>query len=313
MAGATRPLRPPRLASLARRARDRYPLRDLTIAFPGAAHPYTIALPADPDAPLDRFAATLNGHTRDDAESRGVTRSDAEPNQSDQTAPKNSANLPSPPRHSASTAPSSNSPTPAAIAAEQARRAVASGTHMPYWGLLWPSGIALAGVLLDDRVTARPTPRARALELGCGLGVTATAALDGGLSVTAMDCFAEALLFTRYNARRNTGREPRTLLADWRSPEGRAACLAAGPVDALLAADVLYEEEDIAPLLDLAPRLLAPGGVFWLAEPGRRVSRLFVQAARTRGWPHEARIYERSWPPDGDIVRVSVHRFGPLA
>jgi hypothetical protein len=124
-----------------------------------------------------------------------------------------------------------------------------------------------------------------------------------------MDCFSEALLFTRYNARGNIGREPRTVLADWRSVEGRAACLDLGPLDVVLAADVLYEEEDIAPLLDLVPQLLAPGGTFWLAEPGRRVSTIFVEAARARGWDGRTRIRDRAWPPDGDVVRVAVHRF----
>ena len=38
---------------------------------------------------------------------------------------------------------------------------------------------------------------------------------------------------------------------DWRSAAGREACVAHGPFDVALAADVLYEQEDQAPLLDL--------------------------------------------------------------
>src|SRR5262249_58938009 len=101
---------------------------------------------------------------------------------------------------------------------------------------------------------------------------------------------------------------PATQLLDWRAAAGRAACLVRGPYDLLLAADVLYEEEDLAPLLDLAPQLLAPGGIFWLAEPGRRISRAFVTAACARGWHDDEIIYEHPWPPDGDRVRVAVHR-----
>jgi predicted nicotinamide N-methyase len=312
MAGATKPVNARRLASLARRASDLCPLRDLTLTFAGAAHPFTIALPADPDAPLDRFAAVLGAPISENAEINaelyGGQQSDTEVKTGETaktTREKHSVKLPSTPLNSVLVS-ASSSASPNAIAADQARRSVASGTHMPYWGLLWPSGLALAEALLTEVTIAHG---ARALELGCGLGVTATAALECNLSLTAMDCFTEALLVTRYNARRNTGREPRTLLADWRSTEGRAACLAAGPQDVVLAADVLYEEEDIAPLLVLAPRLLVPGGTFWLAEPGRRVSRLFVEAARARGWRSEARICEQPWPPDGDLVRVSVHRF----
>jgi predicted nicotinamide N-methyase len=181
---------------------------------------------------------------------------------------------------------------------------------MPYWGLLWASGQALAEALLAAPQAARGR---RTLELGCGLGVSACAALDAGATLWAADCFAEALLFCRYNTLRNTGRTPRTLLLDWRTTAGRAACLALAPFSLLLAADVLYEQDDIAPLLELAPRLLAPGGAFWLAEPGRRVSRAFVAAAHERGWCDEEDIYERAWPPGGDVVRVALHRLTPPA
>ena len=258
-------LRP--LATLRRRMAVHYPLRDLTLTLPGAAHPYVIALPADPDAPLDRYAPVL----RDLSDS-------------------------SPP-------PDASSGTSAATAA---RRAVAAGRHMPYWGLLWPSGLALAEALLADPAAARAR---RALELGCGLGVTAAAALACGARLIAADTFAEALLFTRHNALRNTGAVPLTRLLDWRTEAGRDACRAAAPFDLLLAADILYEQDDLAPLLALAPALLAPGGPFWLAEPGRRVARAFIAAAYAAGWRDDPTVYERAWPPDGDTVRVVVHRF----
>ena len=255
------------LAPLRRRMAARYPLRDLTLPLPGAAHPYAIALPADPDAPLDRYAAAL---------------------------PKSST--PSPPLITPS----------GADAAAAARQAVAAGRHMPYWGLLWPSGLALAEALLADPAAARAH---RALELGCGLGVTAAAALACGAHLIAADTFAEALLFTRHNALRNACAVPLTRLLDWRTEAGRDACRAAAPFGLLLAADVLYEQDDLAPLLALAPALLAPGGRFWLAEPGRRVSRAFVAAAHAAGWRDDPSVYERAWPPDGDTVRVVVHRF----
>ena len=166
-------------------------------------------------------------------------------------------------------------------AATIARRSAASGSHLPYWALVWPSGLALAEALLAHPEALRSK---RALELGCGLGTTATAALLCGARLEVADCFAETLLFCRYNTLRNAGRQPRTLLVNWRTDAGRAACLAGAPFDALLAADILYEPEDLEPLLQLVPRLLAPDGAFWLAEPGRRVSQAFVRAALARGW-----------------------------
>ena len=269
-----------RLTTLRRRAAARYPLRDVTLAIPGARRPYTIALPANPDDPLDHFAAT----TPLDPATATTEREDGR------------------------------------LAAREAARMVSAGVHMPYWATLWASGQALAEALLAEvgvLIPPAPSPpegkgsqrrRVSAMELGCGLGVTATAALDLGVSLLAADCFTEALLYCRYNTLRNTGRACRTLPLDWRTPAGRAACVARGPFDLLLAADVLYEEEDILPLLNLAPTLLRPGGRFWLAEPGRRVSRLFVAAAETRGWRDTPTVYSRDWPELG-AARVTVHRY----
>ncbi|HEU5440651.1 MAG TPA: methyltransferase domain-containing protein [Ktedonobacterales bacterium] len=260
------------LARLRARLAHLYALADETLPIPGTSRPYTITLPASPDDPLDRFAAS----TQPRVSAQSTRR--AEPRELSAVA----------------------------LAAGQARLTVAAGVHMPYWALLWPSGLALAEALLAESEAVQGR---RALELGCGLGVTATAALAAGARLTAADCYAEALLFARYNALRNAGRAPRTLLLDWRTEAGRAACLAAGPFDLLLAADVLYEMENLAPLLGLVPRLLVPGGACWLAEPGRRVSLAFVAAAREAGWRDHETIFDRAWPPDGDEARVAVHRF----
>lgn len=277
---------PSELVSLRRRAEAIYALRDLPLTLQradGTSRTYHIALPADPNAPLDLFsmmqlepsappdATVLQANAMRAHEQDGADTQDA-----------------------------------GAAAAFQAHAAVIAGVHMPYWGLLWPSGVALAEEVLRQPDILHGQ---RVLELGCGLGATATAALDAGASLLAADCFEEALLFTRYNALRNTGQMPHTALLDWRTEAGRTACLAAGPFDVLLAADVLYEQENLDPLLALVPDLLAPNGTFWLAEPGRRVSQAFVAAARARDWHDDERVYERAWPPDDDTVRVAVHHF----
>src|SRR5690242_16163997 len=46
--------------------------------------------------------------------------------------------------------------------------------HLPYWAEIWPSGVALADLVLEraDALAGRSV-----LELGSGLGITATAAL----------------------------------------------------------------------------------------------------------------------------------------
>ncbi|HEX6121991.1 MAG TPA: methyltransferase domain-containing protein [Ktedonobacterales bacterium] len=207
-------------------------------------------------------------------------------------------------------APLEHAPLPATTAAEEARGAIAAGTHMPYWALLWPSGLALAEALAAAPESVRGR---RVLELGCGLGVTAAVALRLGARLWAADCFAEALLYCQYNALRCAGRLPRSVLVDWRTARGRRVCQRLAPFDLVLAADVLYEPEDIAPLLALLPTLLAPGGAGWLAEPGRHASKSFVAAAARAGWHDQPTIYDRTWPPDGKPARVTLHRYTRLA
>lgn len=261
-----------RAARLRFRLERRYALRDVMASFEAVPGPLAIAAPADPDAPLDEMAAE---------QARRLARHGLTP--AKRARPGGSS-----------------------AAATVARATIAEGAHLPYWALLWPSGLALAEALLAEPEAIRGCC---ALELGCGLGATAAIASRLGARLTVSDLFPDALLFAAYNTLRHTGRIPRRMLVNWRTPAGRAALLASAPYETLLAADVLYEQDDIEPLLALAPALLRPGGTFWLAEPGRKASRAFVEAALVRRWPHSETAYQRAWPPDGDIVRVSVHRF----
>lgn len=176
--------------------------------------------------------------------------------------------------------------------------------NLPYWATLWPSGIALADTVLAYADELRAGP---ALELGGGLGVTATAALSAGLDLLVTDYAPEALLLCRANTLRNTGRQPRTLQLNWRQPN--AALFVRAPFRNVLAADVLYEARDVEPLLTLFERLVAPGGTLWLAEPGRPPARRFVAAARMAGWQDETSDHAGPWPdPEDADVTVRVHR-----
>lgn len=271
------------LARLRRQMESLYRLRELPLPKLGvteAGLPYVISLPADPDAPLDQFAAGLEGGSTPEGRP-GLELAFADSVPAGQVGRE---------------------------AAARARVEVAAGIHMPYWGLLWASGQALAESVLTEREWFRGR---RVLELGCGLGLTAAAALATGAQVWAADCFEEALLFTSYNTLQIAGCGPQTVLLDWRTAEGRAACRSIGPFDGILAADVLYEEADIEPLLELLPTLLAPKGICWLAEPGRRVARAFLSAAIARGWQDREVMYERGWPPDGETAGVTVHELLP--
>ena len=141
---------------------------------------------------------------------------------------------------------------------------------VPYWSVLWRSGVALGREL-----AGRSLAGARVVELGCGLGVPSLVAARAGAEVLATDEEPEALELLARNAREN-GVEVETARVPWRRADRLAA---RGPFDLVLAADVLYERESLEPLLELLPRL---GGEVLLADPGRPVAEAFLVAARER-------------------------------
>src|SRR5436190_11230327 len=134
---------------------------------------------------------------------------------------------------------------------------------VPYWSVLWRSGVALGRDLSRRRLDGL-----RVVELGCGMGIPSLAASRSGAAVLATDASGEALDLLARNASRN-GLDVETARVDWGSPQ---TLLARAPFDLALAADVLYERANLAPLLALLPRL-APQVL--LADPGRPAAETF--------------------------------------
>jgi predicted nicotinamide N-methyase len=146
----------------------------------------------------------------------------------------------------------------------------------PYWSVLWRSGVALAREL--DGVALRGM---RVVELGCGLGLPSLVAARAGAEVLATDACPDALELVTRNAHLND-LGVATARSDWAEP---SELLRHAPFDVVLAADVLYEQASVAPLLSLLPRL-APQA--WLADPGLPAAGEFLEQA-TRRWNVETR------------------------
>ena len=163
---------------------------------------------------------------------------------------------------------------------------------LPYWAELWPSGIALARAVAGRALGGR-----RVLELGCGgAALPAIAAALAGGRVLATDWSTDAVAMAAANAERN-GAAVATVVCSWTRPQ---PLLARGPWDLVLAADVLYEGRDVAPLLGLLPRLLGGRGEAWIADPGRRPAERFLERARE--------IFEIRTTVDPVIPHGGVHR-----
>ena len=170
-----------------------------------------------------------------------------------------------------------------------------AGRSPPYWAVPWPSGLALA------RAVAAAPPRrdARVLELGCGLGLPSVAAARAGAQVLASDADPDAAVFAAHNLALNeVGGD--VLPADWRTA---AEQLAREPFDLVLAADVLYSRDNVESLLRLLPRLLAPGGEAWVADPRRAGAGEFLPPAK--------RLWDVTTTVDQRDERVRLHRLRP--
>ena len=139
--------------------------------------------------------------------------------------------------------------------------AFAEDEFLPYWAELWPAALALAEALPE-------VGGLRVVELGCGLGVPSLVGAARGADVTATDWSEEAVELLRTNAKRN-GLRLRAEVRDWREAW-------ADRFDLVLAADVLYEQRNVEPVVTRLQEL-APWGLIGLA--GRPYEAEFLRLA----------------------------------
>lgn len=148
--------------------------------------------------------------------------------------------------------------------------------RLPYWADVWPSSIALARTVRSLVGTGRSL-----LELGCGVGLVSAAALRAGFDVTASDYYDDALAFARLNGSANAGREPATMILDWRHLP-----IAIRGFDVVAAADVLYETAYGPVVARAVATTLTEGGRALIADPGRVGSPAFFEALHDVGLRH---------------------------
>jgi predicted nicotinamide N-methyase len=154
------------------------------------------------------------------------------------------------------------------------RRAAEDQLHLPYWAELWDSALALATFVVERRPEVAG---ASVLDLGCGMGLSGTAAAAAGGRVLFADIEPPALLFAQLNSLPYGGRV-RTRRVDWRSDQ------LGERFDLILGADVLYERKQWDYLEPFWGAHLAPGGAVLLGEPGRKTGEMFVDWIVGRRW-----------------------------
>jgi len=180
--------------------------------------------------------------------------------------------------------------------------------YMPYWADLWPSaqvlGRALLGQKADWQGEGQPGQERplKALEIGCGVGLPGIVALSLGLEVVFSDYDIAALDFVERNAIANGFEQFETLGLDWRVPPDFQ-------VNLLLASDVIYEERNIRPLIQLIQIVLTPYGTCWLVDPNRPWQKQFCAALRQAGlqFSTTAMLHDRgdNPPVEATLFKIS--------
>ena len=170
--------------------------------------------------------------------------------------------------------------------------------YMPYWAYLWPGSFLLG----DWIARTRWSDGTRALEIGCGLGLSGLVAVSMGMNVRFTDHDRTPLRFIEASALAN-GFDPSnysTAWLDWRHPPLERYSL-------ILGADVTYEKRLIPLVAGVIAAMLETDGLALITDPNREAARGFGDALRTLGLATEAIPAEADSEELG-LVKGTIHR-----
>lgn len=154
----------------------------------------------------------------------------------------------------------------------RAERAGISPAAWPMFGVVWPSGLALA-----HEMSHFPIADKRILEVGCGIGLPSLVLQQRGADITASDHHPLAEEFLRHNSDLN-GLAPITFFnAEWTDPN-----LDLGRFDLIIGSDLLYERDLPATLAGFLADHANPNCQILLADPGRHRCGEFTSAMATQ-------------------------------
>ena len=170
--------------------------------------------------------------------------------------------------------------------------------RLPYWSELWPSSLALAEYILENR---SQFAEKLILEIGCGLGLAGLAGKRAGACIHFTDNDPIALYFAKRNYQRNFQDPAAVYYLDWRGP------YPALKFDVIIGADVLYENRFFQPLSVLLGTMLRPAGQFIIAEPGRTVAEGFFKLFSSDEWTGE--VTEKIVEVEKTLKTVNIHHY----
>ncbi|NOT56910.1 MAG: methyltransferase domain-containing protein [Deltaproteobacteria bacterium] len=134
-----------------------------------------------------------------------------------------------------------------------------SSASWPLFGVLWPSGRALAEEMCEFPITGK-----RILEVGCGIGLCSMVLQQRGADITASDYHPVAEEFLRHNTDLNGLLPIHFQQAPWAGPNPEL-----GRFDLIVGSDLLYERGHPALLAEFLACHAKPIAQIILTDPGR--------------------------------------------
>lgn len=141
----------------------------------------------------------------------------------------------------------------------------------PYFGILWPSSIALAEYLNKSRELIKGK---RVLELGAGLGLPSLVAAHCGADVTTTDYHPDVEFYFKRNCRHSLV-DCHYERLNWRDNEKHYE-----PFDVVIGSDVLYESKHPKEVALGLLRYVKKDGLIILSDPGRAYLQKFLDAMK---------------------------------
>jgi predicted nicotinamide N-methyase len=178
-----------------------------------------------------------------------------------------------------------------------AERAGIPPASWPLFGLLWPSGHVLAGLMQRFELGGK-----RVLELGCGLGLASLVVHRRGGDVTASDCHPLARGFLTENLRLNGLTPMKYCDAHWSRANPHL-----GRFDLIIGSDVLYDREQPEALSQFIDRHSETDVEVLIVDPGRGNQGRFSRHMRVLGYSHDAS--QVRCLPDGVPYKGQLHRY----
>jgi len=155
-----------------------------------------------------------------------------------------------------------------------AERAGISSASWPLFGIMWPSGLALA-----EEMSRFPIKGKHILEVGCGIGFPSVVLQQRGADITSCDYHPLAEAFLRHNTDLN-GLAPIPFFnAPWLAPS-----LELGRFDLIIGSDLLYERDHPSLLAGFLADHAKPTCQILLADPGRHRGGQFSSQMAAQGY-----------------------------